>query len=70
MTLNGKRDDFVMADFEAAAKGASMQRGRAKAIVNEVQGVVAGWQDYARDAGVPSEWAAKIHAVLRVATFA
>ena len=70
MTLNGKRDDFVMADFAAAAKGASMQRGRAKAIVNEVQGVVAGWQDYARDAGVPSEWAAKIHAVLRVATFA
>ena len=70
MTLNGKRDDFLMADFEAAARGASMQRGRAKAIVNEVQGVVAGWQDYARDAGVPSEWAAKIHAVLRVATFA
>jgi serine/threonine-protein kinase HipA len=69
MTLNGKRDDFILADFEAAAKGASMQRGRAKAIVNEVQDVVAGWQGYARDAGVPPEWAEKIQALLRLAAF-
>jgi serine/threonine-protein kinase HipA len=66
MTLNGKRDDFLMADFEAAAKSASMQRGRAKAIVHEVQDVVARWQEYALDAGVSSDWAEKIQQVLRL----
>jgi serine/threonine-protein kinase HipA len=66
MTLNGKRAEFVAADFVAAARGASMQRGRAKAIVEEVQEVVSRWQAYARDAGVSKDWAERIQAALRL----
>jgi serine/threonine-protein kinase HipA len=36
MTLNGKRDNFSMSDFRAAAKSVNMKRGRADAIVKEV----------------------------------
>ena len=69
MTLNGKRDGFVRADFEAAAKGASMQRGCAKRIMQEVCEVVARWPDYARDAGVSPDWNRRIQDVLRVSGF-
>ena len=37
MTLNGKRDEFTLGDFEACAKGALMKRGRASTIIDEVQ---------------------------------
>ncbi len=41
MTLNGKRDEFTLDDFNACAKTALMKRGRAVTIVNEVlQGAV------------------------------
>ena len=53
MTLNGKRDDFIVDDFKACAKTASMKRGRAEAIVREVQEVVSQWKAYAEQAGVP-----------------
>ena len=53
MTLNGKRDDFTMDDFKACAKAASMKRGRAEAIVNEVRETVSRWKGYADEAGVP-----------------
>lgn len=36
MTVNGKRDDFTMDDFEACARAALMKRGRAKTIFEEV----------------------------------
>jgi serine/threonine-protein kinase HipA len=36
MTLNGKRDGFAAADFDACAKAALMKRGRAAAILEEV----------------------------------
>ena len=52
MTLNGKRDNFTMEDFKACAKAASMKRGRAEAIVNEVLQTVSRWRDYADQAGV------------------
>jgi serine/threonine-protein kinase HipA len=66
MSLNGKRDGFVRADFEAAARSAAMQRGRARRILEEVRGVVARWPDYARQAGVPDDWTMKIKGALRV----
>jgi len=47
MTLNGKRDDFTMSDFRAAAKSANMKRGRAEAIVKEVLSVVKRWPEFA-----------------------
>ncbi|NOX70566.1 MAG: type II toxin-antitoxin system HipA family toxin [Gammaproteobacteria bacterium] len=52
MTVNGKRDSFTLEDFRACARSASMKRGRAEAIVNEVTAVVSRWRDYADAAGV------------------
>ena len=40
MTMNGKRDNFTLDDFNACAKKASMKRGRAAKIVSEVQATV------------------------------
>ncbi|BBO85797.1 toxin HipA [Desulfosarcina ovata subsp. sediminis] len=69
MTLNGKRDGFTLADFRACARAAMMKRGRAEAIIEAVQRVVARWRDYADDAGVPSDWRDRIHATLRLERF-
>jgi serine/threonine-protein kinase HipA len=66
MSLNGKRDDFVLQDFAAVEKGASMQRGRAREIIDEVTEVVSRWPDYARDAGVDKDSTIKIQRVLRL----
>lgn len=52
MTMNGKREAFVTADFVACAKNASMKRGRAESIIDEVRTIVLRWNDYADEAGV------------------
>lgn len=52
MTLNGNRDDFVRADFDAFAKASSMKRGRAAAILDEVRAAVARRPEFARAARV------------------
>ncbi len=69
MTVNGKRDDFSLADFKACAKAASMKRGRAEVIVSEVLDVVSEWENYANDAGVPGTVRKKIQATLRLDGF-
>ncbi len=69
MTLNGKRDDFTLADFRDCAAAASMKRGRAEAILEEVRRVVTGWPEYADQAGVSAEWRDWIARTLRL-TFA
>ena len=56
MTLNGKRDGFTTEDFRACAKSALMKRGRAKAIVEEVQGAVKCWPEFAAKAQVEERW--------------
>lgn len=53
MTMNGKRDNFTMEDFNACARTASMKRGRAAKILAEVQATVAKWQSFAEKAGAP-----------------
>jgi len=56
MTLNGKRNDFVLADFDACAKAASLKRGRTKTILMEVCETVRRWRNYADEVGVsPAE---------------
>lgn len=69
MTLNGKRDNFSLEDFKVCAKTVSMKRGRAEAIVREVQRVVADWQDYAEAAGVPDAWRIQIRRTQRLHPF-
>ena len=60
MTMNGKRDGFILADFRTCAKSALMKRGRAEAIVEEVRAAVAGWPNYAQQAQVMSDWLKQI----------
>jgi serine/threonine-protein kinase HipA len=67
MTMNGKRDDFTPDDFEACARSASMKRGRAAAIVAEVQAAVARWPEFAAQAKLSAEWMEKIWHSHRVA---
>lgn len=66
MTMNGKRDGFTMADFRACAKSASMKRGRAEAIVDEVRAAVVKWPAYAHKADVMNAWREQIQQNLRL----
>lgn len=66
MTINGKRDNFTLDDLEACAKTASMKRGRAKTIVNDVIETVSRWRDYADEAEVFPSWRDQIQQHLRL----
>ena len=66
MTINGKNDNFNPDDFRACAKAASMKRGRAEAIVEEVRRAVSRWKDFADEAGVDPVQRDKIRAALRL----
>ncbi len=70
MTLNGRRDDFALEDFKACSNSASMKRGRAETIINEVREVVARWRDYADESRVQSIQRDQIQKTLRVVSFA
>ena len=66
MTMNGKRSGFTLEDFKACANSASMKRGRAETIIDEVRDVVARWRDYADESRVHPEQRDKIQAALRL----
>ncbi len=66
MTMNGKRDNFTLEDFNACAKTASMKRGRAAKIVAEVQATVSNWRSFAEQAGVPDGVREKIQGTLHL----
>lgn len=60
MTLNGKRDNFTLPDFIACAKAAVMKRGRAAAIIEDVQAVVKRWPEFAAAASLSEDWQNRI----------
>ena len=66
MTMNGKRDGFTLADFEACAKSAQMKRGRAAAILDEVRAAVEIWPECAEAAGVDELRREQIHLTHRM----
>lgn len=66
MTLNGKRDGFVLEDFEACAKAAVMKRGRAAKIIEEVRDAVMCWPEFAAEAGLSDDWRDKIQKTHRL----
>jgi serine/threonine-protein kinase HipA len=66
MTLNGKRDGFVMADVHAGAQSAGLKRGRADALVEEVRAAVASWRDFAARAKLADDVSEKIRKVHRL----
>jgi len=60
MTVNGKRDGFVWDDIDAVARGASMKRGRARTIHDEVRNAVSRWKEFAEQTGVREIWVDQI----------
>jgi serine/threonine-protein kinase HipA len=66
MSLNGKRDGFVVDDFVRCAEAISMQRARALTIVEEVAEAVADWPVYASEANVAEPRATEIGDTLRL----
>ena len=66
MTMNGRREDFTLADFAACGRTASLPRGRATRIVEEVREVVAKWEDYAQRAQVDEEHVRRVAPALRL----
>jgi serine/threonine-protein kinase HipA len=65
MSLNGKRDGFERADFDAAADTASLSRSRTRAILEEVHAAVAQWPGFAEAAEVDRRWRSAIDASFR-----
>lgn len=65
MSINGKRDGFTVSDLEAVARGASMKRGRAAAIYEQVRAAVARWPEFAEQAEVDEAKASRVEATLR-----
>ncbi|MDE2451772.1 MAG: HipA domain-containing protein [Gammaproteobacteria bacterium] len=66
MTINGKQDGFTLEDFRACAATASLKRGRAEAILDEVRAAVARWPEYAGQAGVRPSQRDPIRSTLRL----
>jgi serine/threonine-protein kinase HipA len=56
MSMNGKREDFGLEDFREFARSASLKRGRAEAIVDEVAAGVRLWPEFAERADVMPSW--------------
>ena len=69
MTINGKRDNFTLADFHACGKSARLKQGQAKTILHEVQNIVRRWRDYADEAKVNPDQRDQIQNALRLAPF-
>ena len=67
MTLNGKRDNFTLPDFEACAKTAVMKRGRAETILDEIRDVVRDWPSFAAQAKVNEQDVIRIQRTHRLA---
>jgi len=55
MSINGKRDDFTRADFNACARTAGLKRGRAETMLEEVVAAVKKWPVYADEARVSAK---------------
>jgi serine/threonine-protein kinase HipA len=65
MSINGKRDGFVLADLDACAATAALSRSRARTIVREVEAAVEDWPRFAAAAGVADRWRRSIDPSLR-----
>ncbi|HZI92482.1 MAG TPA: type II toxin-antitoxin system HipA family toxin [Thermoleophilaceae bacterium] len=66
MSLNGKRENFTLRDFNEVGRTATLKRGRAEGIVEEVRGVVSRWSNYAAKAAVSEDHTERIQSALRL----
>lgn len=66
LSMNGKRDNFVMEDFMSIAKLISNFTKEAKTIIQQVLEAVSEWKNFAAQAGVTPEFTAEIQQHLRL----
>ncbi|HTX30086.1 MAG TPA: type II toxin-antitoxin system HipA family toxin [Solirubrobacteraceae bacterium] len=66
MSVNGKRDEFALEDFDAAGRVAALPQGRARRIVHDVVEVVSQWDTYAERVNVNEELHRGVAAALRL----
>lgn len=66
MSINGKRDDFTVADLDQAASVAGLKRGSARRILGEVTAAVERWPEFAAVARIPEETVERIGATLHL----
>jgi serine/threonine-protein kinase HipA len=66
MSLAGKREEFTLEDFRAAERAASLKRGRAARILDEVVAAVSEWPRYAAEAQVDDDRVRSVQATLRL----
>ena len=69
MTVNNKRDNFTPDDLNACAKVASMVRGRARTIIDDVRLGVSGWNSHAVETGVDIKLRDQVRNSLRLKDF-
>jgi serine/threonine-protein kinase HipA len=65
MSVNGKRDDFVLDDLVSLARAADIKRRRALAIVEEIDAALERWPALAAEAGIEGQTVRKIAAAQR-----
>jgi len=66
MSINGKRDDFALEDFEACAATVSISRRRVRTMLEEVRVAVSRWPEFADAAQVAGDWRRAIDPTLRL----
>ena len=66
MSLNSKRDHFEREDLIALAGVAGVKEAPANEMLDRVLQAARNWVTYAEQAGVPEEWAVRIHETLRL----
>jgi serine/threonine-protein kinase HipA len=66
MSINGRRDDFTVADLRQVATEAGLKRGAATRILGEVTAAVDQWPKIAADAGIEPETIDAIRAAQRL----
>jgi serine/threonine-protein kinase HipA len=60
MSINGKRNDFVMEDLVACGKAGGVQSRRIKPMLQQVQDAVSRWPEFAGTADVKPDWIRQI----------
>ncbi len=66
MSLAGKRDGFTVEDFRQVGRVATLKRGQAERILEEIRAVVSHWPRYAKRVGVDDTHIKRITPTLRL----
>ncbi len=66
MSINGKRDGFVVDDLVAVARVFGISAMKARGIIQQAHDAVSRWPEFASSAGVKPDWIGQIRASHRL----